>query len=253
MSIPKSPSYAAKWKTKRQTRVKPSGMTKLLEKWDTKWKNYDRKRFENLIGTGGMGLVDMQGELDGMKKAETEIAELEKANARSYDKDEKAVVKQVLDDIGEEIAYWKERKKSYVLEAANSKVAEGKLEQVADKVNEAVDKAEARAKQLATLHDALSAADKYKDRRPSPGLIEKFRAGVNDFQAMLREIEGREMKLGTAMNSIGDAHENDAGVAAAIKTLWTRRTANQKRLRELWGDHAVWKLWADKQLADAVG
>jgi DNA repair exonuclease SbcCD ATPase subunit len=251
MSIPKSPSYAAKWKAKRQNRVKPTGMTKLLEKWDAKWKNYDRKRFESALGVGGIGLADMQMELETLRKAEAEISDLEKANTRAYDKDEKAVVKQILDDVADEMAYWKERKKSYVLEAANAKVAEGKLQEVAAKLDDAAGKAAERGKQLAKLHGALSAAENHRDadRRQPPALIEKFRASVDDFESMLREIEARDAKLAKAVDAIGKAHKDNDDMAALVKKLDSGRTATGKQLHDLWNDHATWKRWADEQLA----
>ena len=115
MGIPKTPTYAKTWKTKRQTRIKPTGMTKLLEKYDMLWKGYDPQTFiRDVMGKGDNGLRDIQRNIDGLKKAHDEISGLEKENTRHYDKDEKAVIKTVLGDIDEELAFWKEKKKKFL-------------------------------------------------------------------------------------------------------------------------------------------
>jgi hypothetical protein len=250
MGVPKIPTYSKTWKTKRQTRIKPSGMTRVLEKYDTLWKNYDPQAFlRDVMGTGSDGLRDIQRNIDGFQKADAEISDLAKTHAGIYDKDEKAVIKKVLDDIAEEITFWKDKKKVFVLEEGGADLAEGKLKKIAAALDTAMDTAEARGKQLAALHGKLSQADKYADHRHPPAVLETFRKGADDFEKMLREIDEVGRKFDAAADKVGKAYASNAGLATEIAKMQAVRVRYYKRLKELWGDRAVWTMWVAKELA----
>jgi len=250
MGVPRTPTYGKTWKTKRQTRIKPSGMTKLLEKYDTLWKNYDPQVFiRDVMGTGDNGLRDIQRSIDGFKKAESEISELEKANAGIYNKAEKEVLKKVLADIGEEITFWKDKKKAFALEEGGAEVAEARLKKIAGAIDAAMVAAETRAGQLSSLHAKLSAADKYDDRRHPPAAIETFRKSADGLETMLREIEDAERKFDAAADKVRKAYPKDAGLITAIGKLEAACLAHHKRVKDLRRDRDAWLLWAGKELA----
>lgn len=253
MSLSKPPALAKTWKTKRQTRVKPSGMTKLLEKWDMLWKTYDPQKFiKEVMGTGDDGLRDIQRNIDGFAKASDEISALAKTNDNIYDKGEKAVIKELLGDIDEEIAFWKEKKKRYVLEEGGAKVATDKLVRVAEALDAAMDRTEARAKQLGALHGKLSAADNLADHRPPPAVLQAFRKGVEEFGQMLKEASALDVKLQQSAAKVGNAYPKDTELLAKVTRMESARDVHSKRLKPLWGAQAVWRLWADRQVAAAT-
>jgi hypothetical protein len=250
MGISSNPTYAKTWKTKRQSRLKPTGMTKLLEKWDAKWKGYDRKRFVG-TSTGGMGLSDMQDTFEEFKKARTEISALEGANAKVYDRNEKDVLKDVLGDIDEEVAFWKGKMKFYEAQEGGANVVLGSLSKTAAGLDAAMADAEKRATQLEGIHAKLDKADHLKDHRESNHVVEVFGKGVDDFEAMLRVIQAKSLKLSSACQEAGKAFPGVREMGPALQKLEVARTTHDKRCKSLLGEAAAWRTWAKKQIASS--
>jgi hypothetical protein len=252
MGVPNSPTYAKLWKTKRQNRIKPTGMTKLLEKCDTLWKGYDPDAFiRAVMGKGDNGLRDIERNIKGFGDASNEISDLEKTNAKVYDKDEKAVIKKILGDLDEEIVFWKAKKKTFVLEEGGAKMAEDKVMKTSVALNAAMDKAEARAKQLEALYTKLSAADRLQDHRPPLNVYQTFQKSGDDFEKMLDEADVIDRKLESAIDKVKKAYANDDDLVKAMGMVDKAREVDHKRLKALWGDRTVWRMWVEKQLTSA--
>jgi hypothetical protein len=250
MGIPKTPAYARTWKARRQTRLKPSGMTALLEKWDKVWKGYDPQTFiREVMGTGENGLRDIQRNIDGFKKAEDEISNLAKAHDRDYNKSEKDVLKDLLADVAEELAFWQAKKKVYQAQEGGAKVAEDKMMKVSLALAAAMDKLDARAKQLDDLHGRLSAADKHEDRRAPPVALEALRKGAEAFETMLGEADALDVRLEQFDAQLRKSYAKDDDLMEAVGHVEKSRESHHKRLKTLRGERVVWYQWAKTQLA----
>jgi hypothetical protein len=249
MTVSSSPRYAETWKAKRQTRLKPSGMTDLLAKYDKVWKGYDRDTFiQTVMGTGANGLRDIQRNIDGFTKATDEVESLQAKFKKDYNKAEIGLIDAFLKDVGEELTFWKAKKKDYVLTQAGTKEALEKLGRMREKFDALVADVVGDQTKLAKAHKLLTAADQFKDHSQPKGALLAFKKLVDAFDGVLQVPEKYDASLTVAAMKVADSYKSDKELATAVSKMQSAHTAKVKELKAARADRAVWAMWVEAQL-----
>lgn len=105
MPLSRQPRYAAEWQARRQTRVKASGMTAVLQKFDAQWRGYDRAALlQEDAGRGARATARRHEKA--LRAALAEVQRLARKREPFYDATEKAVLQHFFDDVNDELAFW---------------------------------------------------------------------------------------------------------------------------------------------------
>lgn len=245
MPIKKGPSYARDWKAKRQTRVKASGMTEKLQKYDTLWREYDRDYFIANV-TGNNPVNDADRYVKGMQAALADVEQLARTHDKAYNAAEKAVLKKFYDDVNDEVAFWKEYKRKVILTLAGAKEARVKLLSMMGKLFEAMKDLEIGAKKVQTQVDTLQRAAALRDHDAAPGAYKGVAIGVQAMMAQWKQANERHDKVNDALVQASTAHGKDPVMAGFISDQHRDCSAARRRLAELSTDAKGWLTFAQQ-------
>lgn len=105
MSLEPRPRYAQAWQAARQTRVKASGMTTLLQKVDAQWRGRDQL---------APSAAEAARRVRELRSALARVQRLAARHDRAYDAAEKAVLARFFDDMQQELAWWQAHRRGRV-------------------------------------------------------------------------------------------------------------------------------------------
>lgn len=249
--ISKPSKYAAEWKKVRQTRVKASGMTALLEGLDRQWREYDGPYFvKNVMGNNA--LSDIKRNVDMITKAKDDVSALGTKFSKDYNTKEKDFIKDFVADMDFELNFWKETKRNHVLAGAGAKDAQDKLVKTDDHYQTSFTQLKAQAQKLEKIYERLVAADKLKDHSASPGFLEQFRKGVEEFNTAWKDTDARNekrLKFALTAKEAHDKHAEAKDLLSLIATISKGYSEDRRALNVLQTDAKIWMNWVAKQLA----
>jgi hypothetical protein len=248
--ISKPSKYAVEWKKVRQTRLKASGMTALLEGLDRQWREYDGPYFvKNVMGNNALN--DIKRNVDTIEQAKVDVSGLGSKFTKDYDKKEKQFIKDFVADMDHELNFWKETKRTYLLAGASADTANEKLKKSNTAYQKAFDTLKEQAEKLDLIYKRLHAADKLGDHNAPPAVLTQLCKGVEEFQSAWTDVDARNTKRNNyareaeaAHNGKGDAPE----LHQLIRKIYKDYPEDRKTLNVMSTDAKIWLIWVKKQL-----